>query len=52
MKRTSLLGCGPASFAALAEPAMTLAKVEGLEAHACAAALRLVAYKQDADNER
>jgi histidinol dehydrogenase len=41
MKRTSLLGCDPGSLAALAEPAMTLATTEGLEAHGRSVAIRL-----------
>ncbi|MDZ4737674.1 MAG: histidinol dehydrogenase [Rhodospirillaceae bacterium] len=41
LKRTSILECGPNSFAALAMPAIVLAHSEGLEGHARAAALRL-----------
>jgi histidinol dehydrogenase len=52
MKRTSLLGCSPASFHALAGPAIALARAEGLEAHARAVALRLAAYNSGSDNER
>jgi len=41
MKRTSLLGCDPTSLAALAGPAITLAAVEGLDAHGRSVAIRL-----------
>ena len=41
MKRTSILGCTPTTLAALAEPAMTLARVEGLDAHGRSVAIRL-----------
>jgi len=41
MKRTSLLGCDPGSLAALAEPAITLAGVEGLDGHGRSVAIRL-----------
>ncbi|MEX0807105.1 MAG: histidinol dehydrogenase [Dongiaceae bacterium] len=41
LKRTSILECGPNSFAALAKPAIVLAHSEGLEGHARAAELRL-----------
>ena len=41
MKRTSLLGCDPSSLAALAEPAITLAATEGLDAHGRSVAIRL-----------
>jgi histidinol dehydrogenase len=41
MKRTSVLGCDPASLAALAEPAITLAATEGLDAHGRSVAIRL-----------
>ncbi|MDC7789158.1 histidinol dehydrogenase [Rhodoplanes sp. TEM] len=41
MKRTSLLRCGPDQLAALGPAAVTLARAEGLEAHARSVALRL-----------
>ncbi|HTJ56718.1 MAG TPA: histidinol dehydrogenase [Devosiaceae bacterium] len=41
MKRTSVLGCDPGSLAALAEPAITLAATEGLDAHGRSVAIRL-----------
>lgn len=41
MKRTSILKLTPASLAALAEPAMTLARAEGLEAHRRSVEIRL-----------
>jgi histidinol dehydrogenase len=41
MKRTSLLGCEPASLAELAGPAITLAATEGLDAHGRSVAIRL-----------
>ena len=41
MKRTSLLGCTPSSLAALAEPAVTLAGVEGLDGHGRSISIRL-----------
>jgi len=41
MKRTSLLGCDPASLAELAGPAITLAATEGLDAHGRSVAIRL-----------
>ncbi len=41
MKRTSVLGCDPASLAALAGPAVTLAETEGLEAHGRSVTIRL-----------
>lgn len=41
MKRTTLLGCDPASFAALGPAAAALAHAEGLEAHALAVERRL-----------
>lgn len=41
MKRTSVLRLGPDALAALAPSAMTLAKTEGLEAHARSVAIRL-----------
>ena len=40
LKRTSLTGCGPAAFAALAGPAETLAMAEGLPAHARSLSIR------------
>lgn len=41
MKRTSILKLDAASLAALAEPAMTLARAEGLEAHRRSVEIRL-----------
>lgn len=40
MKRTSLLGCDPAALAALSEAAITLAEVEGLDAHGRSISIR------------
>jgi histidinol dehydrogenase len=53
LKRTSILGCGPAGFGVLARPAMMLAHAEGLEGHARAVELRLQRYNDGPrDNER
>ncbi len=41
MKRTSVLGCDPASLAALSSAAVTLAATEGLEAHGRSVSIRL-----------
>ena len=41
MKRTTIVGCGPESFAALAPAAIRLAEAEGLDAHALSLSLRL-----------
>ncbi|RMD60738.1 MAG: histidinol dehydrogenase [Alphaproteobacteria bacterium] len=41
MKRSSLIGCTPAALAHLAPTAMTLARAEGLDAHALSVAIRL-----------
>jgi histidinol dehydrogenase len=41
MKRTSLLGCDPASLAELASAAVTLAETEGLSAHGRSISIRL-----------
>jgi histidinol dehydrogenase len=41
MKRTTIVGCDPASLAVLAPPAIRLAEAEGLDAHALSLALRL-----------
>ena len=41
MKRTSILRCGPKSLAAIGPAAVTLARAEGLEAHARSVAFRL-----------
>ncbi|UYN99422.1 MAG: histidinol dehydrogenase [Devosia sp.] len=41
MKRTSLLGCTPSSLAALADPAVTIAGVEGLDGHGRSISIRL-----------
>ena len=41
VKRTTVLGLGPEQLAALAEPAVTLAEAEGLQAHARSISIRL-----------
>jgi histidinol dehydrogenase len=41
LKRTSLLGCTPASLSALAEAAVTIADVEGLDGHGRSISIRL-----------
>ena len=41
LKRTSLVSCGKEALAAVGPAAMTLAKAEGLDAHALSLALRL-----------
>ncbi len=41
MKRTSILGCDPASLAELAPAAVTLAQTEGLSAHGRSVSIRL-----------
>ncbi len=41
MKRTSILGCDAAALGAIGPAAITLARVEGLEAHARSIAIRL-----------
>ena len=41
LKRTTLLGLGPDQLRALADPAITLAEAEGLDAHARSVAIRL-----------
>ena len=41
MKRTSILGCDPASLAELAPAAITLAETEGLSAHGRSVSIRL-----------
>ena len=41
MKRTSLLGCDPASLAELAPSAVALAETEGLAAHGRSVSIRL-----------
>jgi histidinol dehydrogenase len=41
MKRTSILGCDPASLAELAHAAVTLAATEGLDAHGRSVSIRL-----------
>jgi histidinol dehydrogenase len=46
MKRTSLVGCDPAGFAALAPAAIRLAEAEGLDAHALSLSLRLRAEER------
>ena len=41
MKRSSLIGCTPAALAAIGPAAVTLARAEGLDAHALSLTLRL-----------
>src|SRR5690606_35401773 len=41
LKRTSILGCDPASLAALSEAAITLAEVEALDGHGRSISIRL-----------
>jgi histidinol dehydrogenase len=41
MKRTTLVGCDPASLAAIGPAAVTLARSEGLDAHALSVSIRL-----------
>src|SRR5690606_10787156 len=41
VKRTSILGCDPASLAALSEAAVILAEVEGLDGHGRSVSIRL-----------
>jgi histidinol dehydrogenase len=41
MKRTSILGCDPAALGAIGPAAVTLAKAEGLDAHAHSITIRL-----------
>jgi histidinol dehydrogenase len=41
LKRTTLVGCDAGAFAALAPAAITLAKAEGLDAHALSLSIRL-----------
>jgi histidinol dehydrogenase len=43
MKRTSLIGCGPEGLAAIGPAAATLARAEGLDAHALSVEIRLKA---------
>jgi len=45
MKRTTLIGCEPRGIAAIGPAACTLARAEGLEAHARSVAVRLVAVE-------
>ena len=40
LKRTSIIGCGPAAFQVLAGPTETLAEAEGLPAHARSVSIR------------
>ncbi len=40
LKRTSIIGCDPAAFQALAGPTETLAEAEGLPAHARSVSIR------------
>jgi histidinol dehydrogenase len=46
MKRSSIIGCDAAAFAALAPAAIVLAEAEGLSAHALSLSLRLQAPKR------
>jgi len=41
MKRTTIVGCEPASLDALAPAAIRLAQAEGLDAHALSLSLRI-----------
>jgi histidinol dehydrogenase len=41
MKRTTLVGCSPASLQALGPSVLALADAEGLQAHALSVAIRL-----------
>jgi histidinol dehydrogenase len=41
VKRTSILGCDPASRAALADAAVTIAEVEALDGHGRSISIRL-----------
>jgi histidinol dehydrogenase len=41
LKRSSLLGCTPSALAALADPAVTIAGVEGLDGHGRSISIRL-----------
>ncbi len=41
MKRTSIIGCGPGALAAVGPAAVTLARAEGLDAHALSVTIRL-----------
>jgi histidinol dehydrogenase len=47
LKRTSFAACDPASLAQIGPAAITLAKAEGLDAHALSLSLRL----KDSDGE-
>jgi len=46
MKRSSLIGCDPASLRAIGPAAVALARAEGLDAHALSLALRLESMKE------
>ncbi len=41
MKRTSIIGCGPGALASVGPAAVTLARAEGLDAHALSVTIRL-----------
>ncbi len=41
MKRTSVIGCGPGALASVGPAAVTLARAEGLDAHALSVTIRL-----------
>ena len=47
MKRSSMFSADAESFAKLAAPAMTLARAEGLEAHARAVELRVAGFDDE-----
>ena len=47
LKRTSIVGCDAASLAAIGPAAVTLAKAEGLDAHALSIAIRLNIGRKD-----
>ena len=51
MKRTSLVRCPPESLPAIGPAAVTLAKAEGLDAHARSVSMRLDALSEDAPTE-
>ncbi len=51
MKRSSLIACGPEGLAALGPTAVTLARAEGLDAHALSVALRLNAGSGSSNSE-
>ena len=49
MKRTTLVGCSPSSLGEIGPAAVTLARAEGLEAHALSVAIRLGDGDDDPD---